>query len=143
MTAAQRQELLIEDYLLIPDARERFQWIVESGATGLAPFPEEDRRDENLVPGCVSRTWLSVRPGAGATVEVRIDSESPALAGIGGLLRRIYSGASAGEILETRPDFIERLGIDRHLTPTRLRGLGRLRATLVERAGRLIDPHET
>jgi len=143
MTAAQRQELLIEDYLLIPDARERFQWIVESGAAGLPAFPGEERREENLVPGCVSKTWLSVRRDGAGGVEVRIDSESPALAGIGGLLRRIYSGTSASEILATEPDFIERLGIDRHLTPTRLRGLGRLRETLVEKAGRLADPHET
>ncbi len=134
MTASDRQNLLVEEYLLIEDPRERFQLIVETAAAGMPPLPEEERRDENLVPGCVSRVWLSVRRGEGGALEVDIESESPALSGISALFRRIYTGATPGEVLATEPDFVERLGIDRHLTPTRLRGLRRLRERLVEQA---------
>lgn len=139
MTANQRQEQLIEEYSLIPDARERFQLIVET-AGGQGNVPDSERCDANLVPGCVSRVWLSVLPRAGGTVEVAIESESPALSGIAGLFRRIYSGATPGEILSTEPVFIEALAIDRFLTPTRLRGLRRLREKLVEQTRKLSGP---
>lgn len=134
MTAAERQDALVEEYRWIEDARERFQSIVDS-APGGPVLEEGERTDGNLVPGCVSWVWLVVRREADATYRVGIESESPALAGIAVLFRRIYDGATREEILVTEPDFIERLGIDRFLTPTRLRGLRRLRALLVERCG--------
>ncbi len=133
MTAEQRQDQIIEEYSLIPEARERFQLIVETAGSG-SSVPDSERCDANLVPGCVSRVWLSVLPRAGGTVEVMIESESPALSGIAGLFRRVYSGATPEEILATEPRFLEALAIDRFLTPTRLRGLRRLRERLVEKA---------
>lgn len=136
MTAEQRQDQLIEEYLLIPEERERFQLIVETAGKG-ASMPDPERCDANLIPGCVSRVWLSVLPDAGGRIGVMIESESPALSGIAGLFRRVYSGSTAGEILSTEPRFIEALGIDRFLTPTRLRGLRRLREVLVEKARNL------
>ncbi len=141
MTAAERQEILVEDYLLIEDHRERFQYLVDSGSTAGGLEPEE-RREENLVPGCVSRTWLSLLPEPAGGLRVRIDSESPALHGIAALYTKVYSGASPAEIVGTEPTFLERLGIDRHLTPTRLRGLRRLREMIVERASAFLEAKE-
>jgi len=131
MTASERQLELIREFGAIEDPRERFQVIVETAAAKAPPFPKSLQNDSNLVPGCISRVWLSVRAGPGGGIEVHVDSESPALRAIGALYGVIYSGATAAEIVSTEPDFIQRLGIDRHLTPTRLRGLARIREGLV------------
>lgn len=133
MSVIGRQEKLIEDYGIIPDPLERFQLIVESGGGKAEPFPEESRTEENLVPGCVSKVWVtgSVR---GSVLDLRIDSEAPALAAIGTLLCRLYSGAEVAEIITVEPDFVAELGIDRNLTPTRLRGLGNIRMRIIELA---------
>ncbi len=139
MTASGRQDLLVEDYRLIDDPRERFQLIVETAAAGAPSLAEAERTEANLVPGCVSKVWLALRPQADGTVDVLIESESPALAGIAALFCRVYSGSPPAEILATEPDFIERLGIDRHLTPTRARGLRRLREMLFERVKGLAE----
>ncbi len=139
MTASERQSLLIEDYGLIDDPRERFQLIVETAATGALALADADRIEANLVPGCVSKVWLALRPRSDGTVDVLVASESPALPGIAALFCRVYSGSPPAEILATEPDFIERLGIDRHLTPTRARGLRRLREMLFERVKVLAD----
>jgi len=133
MTASERQDLLVEDYGLIENSFERFQLIVDTAHSTLAPFPDEFRTDDRLVPGCVSRVWLAVRESEDGHFAVMVDSEAPALKSIGALFCRVYSGATAREIRETAPDFIERLAIDRHLTPTRLRGVGQIRKVLVER----------
>lgn len=139
MSASARQDLLVEEYGLIDDPRERFQIIVETAGGGSTPLLESERTKQNLVPGCVSKVWLALRPQGGGTVEVLIESESPALAGIAALFCRVYSGSNPTEILATEPNFIERLGIDRFLTPTRARGLRRLREMLVERVSELAE----
>ncbi|MEC5128696.1 SufE family protein [Verrucomicrobiales bacterium BCK34] len=133
MSVIERQEQLIEDYGIIPDPMERFQLIVESGGGGTDPFPEEARTEENLVPGCVSKVWVTgaVKDGV---LDLRIDSEAPALAAIGALMCRLYSGAEVSAVVAVEPDFIVELGIDRNLTPTRLRGLGNIRKRIVELA---------
>ena len=132
MSARERQDLLVEDYGLIENSFERFQLIVDTAHSTLAPYPEEFRTDDRLVPGCVSRVWLAVRESDDWHFTVMIDSEAPALKSIGVLFCRVYSGATAREIRETEPDFIERLAIDRHLTPTRLRGVSQIRKVLLE-----------
>ncbi|MDF1740648.1 MAG: SufE family protein [Verrucomicrobiales bacterium] len=134
MSVIERQEQLIEDYGIIPDPLERFQLIVESGGGSAEPFPEEARTEANLVPGCVSKVWVTggVKEGI---LDLSIDSEAPALAAIGTLMCRLYSGARFSEVLAVEPDFIAELGIDRNLTPTRLRGLGNIRKRIVELAG--------
>ncbi|MEM1296139.1 MAG: SufE family protein, partial [Verrucomicrobiota bacterium] len=51
------QQQLIEDYLLIENPQERFGALV-SRATRLGSLKEEEKVDQNLVPGCVSQVWL-------------------------------------------------------------------------------------
>ena len=133
MSVRARQEQLIEDYGIIPDPLERFQLIVESRGGGADIFPEEARTEVNLVPGCVSKVWVTGAVDNGV-LDLRIDSEAPALAAIGTLMCRLYSGAEAAEVVAVEPDFIVELGIDRNLTPTRLRGLGNIRKRIVELA---------
>ncbi len=140
MTAGERQRALIEDYLLIEDPRERFQLIVETGASLLEPFPEELRNDAHLVPGCVSKVWLAIREGNDGKIELRIDSESPALRSVGALFCRVYSGVSAREIIDTAPEFIEALKIDLNLTPTRMRGLRHIRELILESVTGFLEP---
>lgn len=134
MTPAERQEEIISDYLLIEDSFERFQLIVETAGSPSADYPEIDRNDGHLVPGCVSRVWLSVRETEEG-VEIHIDSEAPALKGIAGLISRIYSGGSNEQIREVELDFIERLDMERHITPTRLRGISNIRNGILAALG--------
>lgn len=140
MSARARQEELIDDYMLLDDLRERFQLIVETAGASARTYPEEFRTDSRLIPGCVSRIWLATRLSPEETVDLFIESESPALHSIGALFSRIYCNEDPQEVLDTEPEFIERLGIDRHLTPTRLRGLRQLRRTLVENVRALTLP---
>ncbi len=132
MTAAERQDLLVDEFSIIDDPQERFQAFI--AGSRIPDWMEAECRDENLVPGCVSKVWLGTRRRDDGALEFGVVSESPALQAIGGHLTRIFSGASAEEIAEVEPDLIERLGVQRFLTPTRQRGLRHLRAMILERA---------
>lgn len=136
MTAAARQEFLIEEYAIIDDPHERFQAFISDLRPPTWMGPEQP--GGNLVPGCVSRVWLEARLADG-TPEFGVLSESPALQAIGNHLARIYSGATLEEIERVEPEFIERLGIVRFLTPTRQRGIRHIRAMIVSRARELCE----
>lgn len=101
---------------------ERYRFLMGLGR-GLAPYPEELRTEEFEVRGCQSRAWLhpSMRDGR---VVFRGDSDAAIVRGIMAVLFRAYSGRTPREVLDTRPDFIERMGLSRHLSMSRANGLG-------------------
>ena len=56
-------------------------------------------------------------------VVIRANSDAAIVSGLIALLTRLYSGASARQIVDTKPEFIEALGLQQHLSPTRANGL--------------------
>ncbi len=132
MTVAERQAELIGEYRIIEHVLERFQMILDTVPARALPYPEEYRNADHLVPGCTSSVWLAVWEASPDSWAVRVAAEAPSLAAIGALFSMIYDGGRGEEIRSVEPEFLAALGIDRQLTPTRLRGLGFLRAKLVE-----------
>ena len=97
-----------------------------SDKTALPALPPEQRVDANLVPGCVSRVWLTGFLENGRC-RIRMDAESVMVKGLARVLVDIYDDATPQEILNTEPEVFEALGIARQLTPTRLNGLSNIR----------------
>ena len=54
---------------------------------------------------------------------IRANSDAAIVSGLIALLIRMYSGASAQSILDTRPEFIAEIGLQQHLSATRANGL--------------------
>lgn len=121
MSLSEKAMRLVEDYALLPDPSERFQYLIEqsSEAPGL---PLEDRLAEHRVDGCVSMVWLIAEERNGC-IHYRCDGDAPIVKALAWVLSEFYSGASAEEIVATPPTFFERLGLDRALTESRRRGL--------------------
>lgn len=128
MTLAEKQQQLIEDYTVIPDAQERLALVVDQ-ARRRPPLSEAERTEANRVKGCVSLAWLvgELRDGR---CYFRSDADSPLVRGLLALLCDFYSGATPAEAAATEPALIEKLGLDRNLSPTRLNGLRSVRARI-------------
>lgn len=138
MTLAEKQRTLIEDLNLIHDPHERLTVVMARG-TSSGPFDPTRRIDENLVPGCVSRVWLtgSCRNGL---CQFDCDADSPMVKGLVALLCGLYSGFPPGEVLAVEPELWAACGLDRLLSPTRLNGLLAVRKRIREVAKSAIDP---
>jgi cysteine desulfuration protein SufE len=120
MTPAENEKALIEAYSLIPDAHERMSAIVSScGGTGISAA---DRREEDLVPGCVSRVWLTGTVEAGV-LHLCWDADSPLVKGLAGLVCQVYHGTLPTGAASHRTGILAGLQLDRQLSPTRLNGL--------------------
>ena len=120
-SAAAAQAAIAEEFAYFGDWTERYQYLIDLGRK-LPPYPDELKTEERKVTGCQSLVWLDVS-GDAQRLEFRATSDSSIVSGLIALLLRVYSGRPAAEILATEPQFIEAIGLARHLSPTRSNGL--------------------
>ncbi len=133
-TAAQAQAAIAEEFGFFGDWSERYQYLIDLGRK-LPPFPEDWKTDEHRLHGCQSMVWI-VPSGDATKLDFAAVSDSAIVSGLIYLALRVYSGRSAEEILATEPDYIARIGLAKHLSPTRSNGLAALLAFIRDTAQR-------
>jgi len=121
MSLAEKQQRLIAKFAIIEDAQERLAVIVSRGKKwpGLT---NEEKTDAHRVKGCVSQVWI-VGEREGDRCRFRMDADSPLVKGLVAVQCELYDGESAAEIVATEPAWVEALGLESRLSPTRLNGL--------------------
>ena len=121
MTIDEKQERIIREFSILPDWQERYKYIIKLGSK-LPAMDEADHTEENLVRGCQSQVWLTTEQD-GDCIVFHADSDANITKGLVALLVRVYSGETPETILATSPDFISKIGMQEHLSPTRANGL--------------------
>lgn len=129
-TAHDAQQQIAEEFGFFSDWTERYQYLIDLGKQ-LPAFPEASKTDEWRVHGCQSMVWL-VPSGDAAKMHFDAASDSAIVSGLLALLLRVYSDRSAADIVATEPEFIQAIGLAKHLSPTRSNGLA---ATLAKIKG--------
>jgi cysteine desulfuration protein SufE len=120
-SATDAQQEIIDEFGFFSDWTERYQYLIDLGRK-LPPFPDELKREEFRIHGCQSMVWV-VPEGDAGRLTFRMASDSAIVSGLLALLVRVYSGRSAQDILDTEPDYIQAIGLAKHLSPTRSNGL--------------------
>lgn len=122
----------LEDFLIIPDPQERLMWITERGRR-LPAFDDTERTDQHRVPGCVSAVWM-IDETSNGQCNFRGDAQAPVLRGLVRLICDRANGREVTVVAEDATDVVAALGIERHLTPTRVQGLRSVQAFVRSRA---------
>ncbi len=115
------QDEIIDDFSLFPEWLDRYQYLIDLGRK-LPPLSDEEKTDDKLLAGCQSQVWLYLE-GDADRITIRANSDAAIVSGLIALITRVYSGCSAKQVLETKPYFIEAIGLSSHLSPTRANGL--------------------
>lgn len=123
-TAADAQRAIAEEFAFFSDWSERYQYLIDLGRK-LPPFPDSCKTDEHRLHGCQSIVWI-VPSGDASRLDFAAISDSAIVSGLVFLALRVYSGRPASEILATDPDYIQTIGLAKHLSPTRSNGLAAL-----------------
>ena len=121
MTIKELQEEIIEDFDLVDDWMERYEFIIETGKT-LPQIEEGNKSDDNIIKGCQSKVWLHADYIDGK-LRFTADSDAILTKGIISLLLKVYNDQSPDDILSNDPYFIDKIGLKEHLSPTRANGL--------------------
>jgi cysteine desulfuration protein SufE len=127
-SAAQAQQDIAEEFAFFGDWTERYQYLIDLGKQ-LPPFPDEWKIEDYRVHGCQSMVWL-VPGGDASQLHFDATSDSAIVSGLIALVLRVYSDRSAAEIVATEPEFIQQIGLAKHLSPTRSNGLAAMLAKL-------------
>ena len=118
----QRQQDIAEEFEFFEDWMERYEHIIELGKE-LDPIAEKDKLDEHLIRGCQSRVWLLAAKDRDGNVQFRADSDAIITKGLAALMVRVMNGLPPAAIAQADLWFIEKIGLDAHLSPTRANGL--------------------
>ena len=131
-TPAANEAALREAFLPVRDPHERLALITDACAgRGL---PAGSRHESDLVLGCVSKVWLCSAVVDGV-IHLSWDAASPLVRGLAGLICQVYQNTAAAEIPTHRATLLTELGLDRQLSPTRLRGLAAVEGRIHQLAG--------
>ena len=131
-TAALAQQTIADEFAMFGDWTERYQYLIDLGRK-LTPFPDDQKIDAFKVDGCQSQVWL-VPSGDSSSMHFDAISDSAIVSGLIALLLRVYSDRPATEIIATEPEFIQMIGLSKHLSPTRSNGLSAMLAKVKQYA---------
>lgn len=115
------QDEIIADFEMYDDWADKYEYIIDLGKT-LPALSEEYKTEENRIHGCQSRVWLHAYPENGTAV-FEADSDALITKGIIALLVKVLSNQPLDDILHADLYFIEKTGLQGHLSPTRANGL--------------------
>jgi len=115
------QQEIIDDFNLFDSWLDRYQYLIDLGKN-LEPMADAEKTDDILLHGCQSKVWLIIE-GDADEIKIRANSDAAIVSGLIALLIRVYSGASAEQIIASQPQFITEIGLQQHLSATRANGL--------------------
>jgi cysteine desulfuration protein SufE len=125
MTLPEKRQALIDDLTTLPDAEERFVYLL-SKAKKWPPMDPALKTEARLLPGCVSRLWLypEFRDGR---CWFKMDAEALISKGIAAVVCGFYDGETPADIIATEPDFLAEAGLAQVLSANRSNALASLR----------------
>jgi cysteine desulfuration protein SufE len=121
MTIQELQDNIISDFELFDNWDDKYSYIIELGKKQPA-LDAQYKTEENLVRGCQSQVWLHAYTKEGK-VFFEGDSDAIIVKGLVSLLIKVLSGHPPQEIAQADLYFLEKIGLQQHLSMTRANGL--------------------
>lgn len=115
----QDEKELIEELDALEGWEERYQYLIDMGRE-LAPL--KNPHHKWLIKGCQSKVWLIAKLEEGKLI-LEADADALLPKGIAALMLRLYSGKYPLDIVNSRGDFISKIGFHEFLSPIRANGM--------------------
>ena len=115
------QNEIIDEFSMFDDWMQRYEYMIELGKS-LPLIASEFKSDDFIIKGCQSKVWVHADL-RGTKLIFTADSDAIITKGIIAILIRAYSNQHPDEILNANNDFIDKIGLKEHLSPTRANGL--------------------
>ena len=112
---------IVDEFGLFDSWDDKYEYIIDLGKK-LAPLDDQYKKDENKVRGCQSTVWL-VADYKDGKIFCKAESDAVIVKGLISMLIRVLSGQEPDEIIATKLDFIQKIGMTTHLAQTRSNGL--------------------
>jgi cysteine desulfuration protein SufE len=121
MTIQEKENEIIEEFGLFEDWMDKYNYLIELGQS-LTIIDDKYRNDSYLINGCQSRVWISAEMEDGKMI-LKADSDAVITKGVVYLLVNVLSGEKPADIIGCDLEFLNQIGLQEHLSPTRANGL--------------------
>lgn len=121
MTIKEIEEHIVEEFSIFDDWMDKYNYLIEMGKS-LPVIDEKYKTDQYLISGCQSRVWVWAKMKDDKVI-FKADSDAIITKGIISLLIRVLSNQTPDDIINANLDFLEKIGLKEHLSPTRSNGL--------------------
>ena len=115
------QNEIIDEFSLFEDWMQRYEYMIQLGKS-IELIDPSNKVDSNLIKGCQSKLWLHAELKNDKLI-FKADSEAIITKGIAAVLLRVFSNQTPKNIIEANLEFIDKIGLKEHLSPTRANGL--------------------
>ncbi|MEO8253261.1 MAG: SufE family protein [Flavobacterium sp.] len=115
------QEEIVDEFSMFDDWMQRYEYIIDLGKN-LPLIDEKAKVEENLIKGCQSKVWLQGEKND-QNIVFTADSDAILTKGIIAILIRVFSNQTPKDIINADMEFIDKIGLKEHLSPTRANGL--------------------
>lgn len=136
-TIEQAQCAIVDQFELFEDWTDRYQMLISMGRK-TQHFPQAKQTDAHLIKGCQAQVWFDIWVENGR-MRFCGTSDAAIVSGLIALLMQIYDDQTPADILATPPHFIQDLGFEGHLSPTRQSGLYAMLKALKIRARQVLE----
>ncbi len=116
------QEEIVSEFEILGDDKESTIFYIMELGGNLETFPEEERKEENIIKGCQSKVWLIAEEEHGK-IHYQADSNTDITKGLISLLIRVLNNRRPEEILGADLNFLERIGMGSIIGSQRSNGL--------------------
>ena len=122
MTITEIENEIIEEFELFGDDWEgKYEHLIELGKS-LPKIKEQYKTDDRIIKGCQSKVWLHSEK-QGNEIVYTAESDAIITKGMVALMIRVLSHQTPQTIINSNLDFINKIGLTEHLSPTRANGL--------------------
>lgn len=122
MTIEETEKELIEEFEFFgEDWESKYEHLIDLGRN-LPLIDPAKKTTERIIKGCQSQVWLDAELIDGKIV-FRADSDAIITKGMVALMIRVLSGRKPEDVVKARLDFVDKIGLKEHLSPTRANGL--------------------
>lgn len=122
MSVKDEQNKIVEQFSQLSDWEDKYSLLIKMGKD-LGELDSDIKTDKNKISGCQSQVWMHAKLEDDKMI-IFGDSDAMIVKGLIALLIKAYSNQKPEEILSSPPKFLNEIGIDKHLSPTRKNGLG-------------------
>jgi len=122
MTLQEIEQEIIEEFELFEDDWEsKYEHLIDLGKA-LPLIDAKFKTPDKLIKGCQSQVWLHSER-LDDRIVFTADSDAIITKGLVALMIRVLSHQSAAEIVNAKMDFLDKIGLREHLSPSRNNGL--------------------
>ena len=121
MSLEEIEQEIIEEFEIFDDWMGKYEFLIDMGKS-LPMIEEKYKTDDKLIKGCQSRVWMHSELKDGKVI-FTADSDAIITKGMVALMVRVLSNHTPDEIINAKLEFVDKIGLTQHLSPTRSNGL--------------------